>query len=281
MSKYALCMGINDYPGTDMDLAGCVNDARDWAAELARRGFEVRMLLDEQATKAAMVEAMRGVIGRAVDGDMVAFTFSGHGTYVFNTDIDEDEPDGYDEALCPHDVASTGEPLVDDEIHALLAGRAPGVRLLLIADSCHSGTVTRDPRPPPAGAPRRRFLPMENWMAPAALARGAAARAALGESHSAGSAMAPSGDDPDALDDVLLAGCKEGPQNFSYDATLDERPNGAFTYYALKALRDLPAGASYADWHRAITPEYLPAIAFPQTPQIVAIGRAQARPVLE
>jgi len=27
MGKHALCIGIDDYPGTDSDLAGCVNDA--------------------------------------------------------------------------------------------------------------------------------------------------------------------------------------------------------------------------------------------------------------
>ena len=41
MSKRALCMGINNYPGTHMDLSGCVNDARDWAAELTVRGSAV------------------------------------------------------------------------------------------------------------------------------------------------------------------------------------------------------------------------------------------------
>ena len=31
MAKHALCIGINDYPGTGSDLSGCVNDANDWA----------------------------------------------------------------------------------------------------------------------------------------------------------------------------------------------------------------------------------------------------------
>ena len=31
MSKKALCIGINNYPGTHMDLQGGVNDANDWA----------------------------------------------------------------------------------------------------------------------------------------------------------------------------------------------------------------------------------------------------------
>ena len=62
MARYALCIGINDYPGTDMDLAGCVNDANDWAAEFAARGFAVTTLLDAEATKAGMQRAMRDVI---------------------------------------------------------------------------------------------------------------------------------------------------------------------------------------------------------------------------
>ena len=44
MTKRALCVGINDYPGANMDLAGCVNDARDWQALLESRGYAVRHL---------------------------------------------------------------------------------------------------------------------------------------------------------------------------------------------------------------------------------------------
>ena len=29
MTKEALCIGINNYPGTPTDLAGCVDDAND------------------------------------------------------------------------------------------------------------------------------------------------------------------------------------------------------------------------------------------------------------
>ena len=81
MDKSALCIGINNYPGTHMDLQGCVNDANDWAAALAERGFKVNKLLDDQATKAAMVKAMSDLIGKASKGDSLVITFSGHGTY--------------------------------------------------------------------------------------------------------------------------------------------------------------------------------------------------------
>lgn len=50
MSKQALCIGINDYPGTSSDLAGCVNDANDWTKVLKQRGFAVTKFLNRQAT---------------------------------------------------------------------------------------------------------------------------------------------------------------------------------------------------------------------------------------
>lgn len=30
MANRAPCIGVNDYPGSGMDLRGCVNDAKDW-----------------------------------------------------------------------------------------------------------------------------------------------------------------------------------------------------------------------------------------------------------
>ena len=97
MARKALCIGINNYPGTHMDLQGCVNDAQDWTDVLQSRGFVISALLDQQATKAAMMSAMRDLINNAVAGDSLVITFSGHGTY--QPDKDGDEVDGLDKAL--------------------------------------------------------------------------------------------------------------------------------------------------------------------------------------
>ena len=117
MAKNALCIGINDYPGTGSDLAGCVNDAQDWRATLESRGYEVQMLLDAEASKAAMSDAIAGLIDQAVAGDTLVITYSGHGTWV--PDTSDDETDARDEALCPHDIRTAG-PLLDDELHEAL-----------------------------------------------------------------------------------------------------------------------------------------------------------------
>jgi hypothetical protein len=276
MNRRALCIGINDYPGTEMDLRGCVNDARDWSALLSERGFEVTTLLDAQASKAAMVEGLRELIGGAARGDVVVISFAGHGTCV--PDLDGDELDGLDEGLCPHDIQTGAGALTDDEIHQLLGARAAGVRLVLIADSCHSGTVTRAAAPDPDAddAPRVRFLPMGNWLPPSRLpralsgSRGLSMQAVTGRSAFSKALSRAGGD-------LLLAGCQEGADHFSYDASFRGRHSGAFSYYALKALKGLPADATYAQWHAAITPACLPAASYPQTPQIVGSAAAKRR----
>ncbi len=272
MAKKALCIGINNYPGTHMDLQGCVNDANDWAATLADRGFAVTKLLDSQATKAAMMAAMSGLIGKAAKNDTLVITFSGHGTYM--PDLDGDEADGFDEALCTYDISTNG-PINDDEIKTLFANRKAGVSILLVADSCHSGTVSRAAQGEPDAMTRPRFMPMGNWMSAKSLPKALAGKLSA-------NVLAPIGVSPlqglysRMMGDVLLAGCKEGPNNYSYDATINGRPNGAFTYYALKTFKTLKPEATYADWHKAIV-KYLPSSSYPQFPQLFASDTARKR----
>jgi metacaspase-1 len=257
MSKHALCIGINDYPGTQNDLSGCVNDANDWAAALTARGFAVTKLLDSQASKAAMVAAITGLIGTAVKGETVVITYSGHGTWV--PDTSGDEPDQRDEGLCPWDI-DKGAVLLDDEINVLFSHRAAGVRIVLISDSCHSGSVTRgDDSDLDPGLPRARFLPPEVWMKGVTLPTQTPPKVAGGLTRSGG--------------DLLMAGCLD--TQYSWDTSFKGRPNGAFTYYALKALAALAPTASYSDWYKKISPGYLPTNKLPQNPQI--FGSASAR----
>jgi hypothetical protein len=244
--KLALCIGINDYPGTGSDLRGCINDANDWAAELTKRDFDVKMLLDGDATGDAMRAGMRERIDNAASGDTVVITYSGHGTWV--PDLDGDEPDRRDEALCPHDISSRG-PLLDDELFELFSERRRGVRVVLISDSCHSGSVARYARPMSADSRRIRYLPPEVFLSEgdAAVARGLP-RVWRGRPRHAA---------------LLLSGCQD--PEYSYDATFDGRSNGAFTFVALTALRRLPEGANYRDWMREIQLA-LPSQDYPQQP---------------
>ncbi|MET7392980.1 caspase family protein [Dactylosporangium sp. NPDC005572] len=250
--KRALCIGINDYPGIENDLSGCRNDAEDWTAELTARGFEVRKLLDSAASGAAIRAGIRELLTTAGPDDAVVITYSGHGTWV--PDGDGDEPDHRDEALCPHDIAENG-PLLDDELHALFAEAADGVRTVLISDSCHSGTLTRS-----TPKPGTRFLP------PSAFLRMPPTEAAPPTLRAKPPSKA-----------LLLSGCKDA--EYSYDATFDGRPNGAFTYVALESLRALPEDATYRDWLRSIR-RSLPSEAYPQSPALQATSTQNLWPLL-
>jgi len=258
MAKYALCIGINNYPGTNNDLAGCVNDANDWAKEFAGRGFVLKKLFDQQATGKAMRLAIQTTVAGAKAGDSVVVQYSGHGSFV--PDEDGDEPDGTDECLCPHDVSTNG-PITDDEMFDLYSARQHGVKLLMISDSCHSGTVARfapittPPTTKGKNAPQRkvRFLPPSVF-----LSRRDAAK--LGVSR----AMHRSSP-PGRYAALLIAGCQD--TEYSYDAYFRGRPNGAFTFVALRALGSLSAKATYADWFKRIRRD-LPSQQYPQTPNL-------------
>lgn len=262
MSKKALCMGINIYPGTTSNLAGCVNDANDWANTLDSRGFDVRLMTDSELSKTNMVASIKKLIEDADKGDSLVITYAGHGTFV--PDQNGDEADNKDEGLCPYDIGS-GQVLLDDEIHELFQQRASGSKIVMISDSCHSGSVIRmaDPDEDSDG-PRLRFLPPAVWMPEEQLPVSPRGTPLTNLPESRGwkslwSAFSSGGGD------LLMSGCMD--HEFSYDASFRGRSSGAFTYYAHKALNRLHDGANYNDWHKAIR-QNLPGSSYPQTPQI-------------
>lgn len=256
--KLALCIGINDYPGTGSDLSGCVNDANDWGKVLNQNGFTVTKLLDKQATRKNILDALRSHVSQAVKGDSIIFQYSGHGTYI--PDLDNDELDGTDECLCPYDLHSKG-PITDDELNDIFTAKKNGVKLVLFSDSCHSGTVTRfaDIQTPPTttgrSAPVRKvkFLPPAAFLSKKDLAK-------LGTTRIFRRASPPG-----RYGSLLLSGCQD--VEYSYDAWFQNRPNGAFTFVALETLKHLKAGATYLDWYRAIR-KILPSQQYPQSPNM-------------
>lgn len=83
--------------------------------------------------------ALQWLIKDCQFGDSLVFYYSGHGARV--RDVDGDEIDGYDEALCPVDYRTAGK-ILDDEINATIITPLPhGVKLHAIIDTCFSGTL--------------------------------------------------------------------------------------------------------------------------------------------
>lgn len=149
---YALLVGINDYPERVGRLRGCVNDVKAWAELLKQRvegGGELELLnlTDAQATRAGIIEGFRSHLGRAGVGDTALFFFSGHGSQEpAPPPFDAEEPDGKCETLLAWDSRLPGGwDLADKELAVLIAeAAAGGAHVVVILDSCHSGTATRD-----------------------------------------------------------------------------------------------------------------------------------------
>jgi hypothetical protein len=121
-------------PGT---LAGCENDARDMAALARKEGIKpiVSPLLTAKATAANVVNAIKKAAAALEDGDTLFVTYAGHGAQV--PDTNGDEQDRMDETWCLYD-----RMLIDDELAALWASFRAGVRIVMLSDSCHSGSVS-------------------------------------------------------------------------------------------------------------------------------------------
>jgi hypothetical protein len=258
MAKYALCIGINDYPGTRSDLSGCVNDANDWAAALQKVGFVTMKIFDKQATGKNIRAALDSTIAEGKRGDTVVIQYSGHGSYV--PDENGDEPDGTDECICPYDIYSKG-PITDDELFDIYSAKQRGVRLVVISDSCHSGTVakfapvTTPPTVKGGKAPQRkvRFLPPASFLSRRDLLKLGACRA-MRRSNPPGRYAA-----------LLMAGCQDA--EYSYDAYFQGRPNGVFSFVAIRALAKVSEHATFRQWFNAIR-RVLPSQQYPQTPNL-------------
>lgn len=244
-AKYAVCIGTN-YEGTPYQLAGCVNDALDWWALLTNDGYEDTSLLGIEVTRANVIEALTDTVTRARWGDRIVVTYSGHGTWI--PDRSGDEADGRDEAWCPDDM-QTGGLITDDDLRGIFSQARSGVGILVLSDSCFSGTMTRllgDEE-----AKRIRFLPPYLVTRAGDVVPTAEAEATLPLTRTYTDRAS------------LISGCAE--PEVSYDAWFGDRPNGAFTRAAIDSYR---SGMSLAAWHNAIR-DRLPSEDYPQSPQLV------------
>ena len=266
MAKRAVCVGINDYPGTFNDLGGCVNDANDWA-DLLKNDFQftkdVQVITDSAATKKMILQALGDLITKAKSGDILVFTYSGHGTWVPDQG-EPDECDNRDEAICAYD-----ENIIDDDIRAVIRQMKPEIRLTFISDSCHSGGVTRamlkrartiDTESADT-APRPRYMPPENDLG--------ALRTEMIPVRKR--FIYPESD----MQEILISGCNS--TEYSYDAVIGGRRNGAMTALAIRVIRNNPS-ATYREFHRALR-ELLPSTRYPQSPQLEGLDSNKDRPL--
>jgi hypothetical protein len=252
----SLHVGLNridpGHYGVDGALAGCESDAHAMEAIAAARGFETTMLLTQQATAAAVTDQITDAAAKLRPGDLFLITYSGHGAQV--PDLNRDESDGKDETWALYD-----RMLVDDELYALWGRFAQAVRIAVVSDSCHSGSVTRDiffedvAAAAPADA-RFKMLPREAERQTYANHRdlydGIQEACPQGDRVGVGAAV------------ILLSGCLDNQRS------LDGDKNGLYTQHLLEVWATGTFTGGYRDFQGAIGNRMPPY----QTPAFFAVG---------
>lgn len=275
----SLHIGINEvsaahYEGWTGPLAACEFDAHDMAALATSQGMKSTLLITKKATRANLLAALRKAAKSLSTGDIFFMSFSGHGGQV--PDVSgEEKDDKQDETWCLFD----GQ-LIDDELYYEISLFKAGVRIFVVSDSCHSGTVVRAGRPQP-GTPAQR----PRIMPPAVGMRVYAAHKAFYDQLQNDVARHAGGrvTDPDtALANVtvsnrltgivkafkpaliLISGCQDN--QFSMDGD----HNGAFTEQLLRVWNNGAFTGSYARMHALIRAGLPPT----QSPNLFTLGPA-------
>ena len=280
----SLHIGLNGvsaaaYSGWDGPLAACEFDANDMAALAKKRGMKPDVLLTKKATRSAVLAGMRRAARALKSGDLFFMSYSGHGGQV--PDTNGDEVDRQDETWCLYD----GQ-LIDDELYGELGKFKAGVRILVLSDSCHSGTVTREAMLPPATIPTQRPKNMPDAVAMRTYREHQAFYDKLQKdvAKEAGRTLSL---DPDAMlaagriiestrltsiageckaSVLLISGCQDN------QTSMDGDHNGAFTEQLLQVWNDGAYRGTYAKFHAAIRSR-LPAT---QSPNFFTLGPSAA-----
>jgi hypothetical protein len=244
------------YEGWTGDLLACEADATDMAAIAKSAGMQSTLFLTKKAKRRNVLSAVRAGAKALRAGDLLFLTYSGHGGQV--PDVSGEESDKLDETWCLYD----GE-LIDDEVFLELSRFAADVRILVLSDSCHSGTVTRA-RLPEGGTTGGR----SKMMPPAVAMRTYREHQAFYDKlqkdvvKASGRASVP---DPDTAlarvvvsrrltaiandtkaSVILISGCQDN------QTSLDGDHNGAFTEQLLRVWDHAKFKGNYAQFYAAI-----------------------------
>lgn len=263
--RLALCIGIDQYP-TPYELSGCVSDANLWANTLTRLGFSTTKLLNQNATRSAILTTITRLIRASRTGDVIVIQYSGHGTQLPDYTGDEaggDTPN-QDEALCPHDFMS-GAFVVDDDIAAIFNTIPDGVNVTCFFDCCHSGTISRfavgTPPQQQTSSERVRFIkPTQDMLAAHQRFR-----------RQIGATRAISTRGPDLMREIVFAAC------LSTEVAYENNGQGDFTRYATQVLLQ-GAGVANQEFERRVIAAFGQAPR--QHPRLYCMPRFRDRPLL-
>jgi metacaspase-1 len=247
------------YNGWDGRLQACEFDAQDMQGIAEAKGFESTILLTKDATAERVSETIQDAAGQLETGDLLFLTYSGHGGQVPDTNSDE-TGDATDETWVLYD-----RQLVDDELFSLWGEFAPGTRIFVLSDSCHSGSVTRDlfdalvPQIAEKGmvdTPKPRTKDMPRDVQEATYRANEETYKAIQSSH-------PSGESVDVgASVILISGCQDN------QLSLDGDRNGLFTQTLLGVWQDGKWSGSHRKFWKEIGAKMPPT----QSPNYFHVG---------
>jgi hypothetical protein len=226
MKNKALLVGINKYPTPGNELRGCVNDILDMQHYIAETNKvfakeNIKTLTDSRATKKEIVNQLKWLVADTAPGDSILFHYSGHGAQV-PTRFHNVERDGLDEIICPYDFdGSDATTFRDKEFAQLFACIPKEVHFVWISDSCHAEDLSREP----LQANDLNKTCYRNF-------HGAAPIMSRVDHDTFNESLSPI---VQPLNGALLSACAS--HELSADAIINNRFNGAFTYYLIQNLK--------------------------------------------
>ncbi|WP_197042099.1 caspase family protein [Sandarakinorhabdus oryzae] len=258
----AVFVGIDKYensratvPGAGFDdLSGAVGDTRRIRAALASsRGLDVGpmpegqpcqsqgaaaiTLINQCATKAAILAAWNRQLDDSQQGDTLLLYFAGHGSR-FIDDVALDQASRYNSTLMAYDArrpgAVAGADIVDFEVRQFIDGATSrGVNVVTWFDSCNSGTASRDGNSATRTAPDLKVRGLQPIASPQQYGRYGAYRVHLGAA----------GDGQDAKE-VGAVGARAGVFTTALAKAITATPQASFADLAARVVEEVTTATS-------------------------------------
>ncbi len=224
----ALLVGINKYANPKISsLNGCLEDVSQVKSFLeagkVESFFDIKMLLNEQASRARIINAFEEFLADTPPGKIAFFYYSGHGARETSDEgVKTAKLHGGDmenETIVCYDSRTEANPydLADKELAQLinlLAQRK--IEVVVMLDCCHSGSGTRLFNVKAKRLTKVNDRPSDSYYG----------------SDSSRSIIAPS------AKHLLLSACRK--DEYAWECPVDGKSRGIFTYKLFKALEKDP-----------------------------------------
>lgn len=301
-SHRALLVGINAYPDPASRLEGCIDDVYLVSELLQENGCaadNIRLLLNERASREAILDRLHWLLDDASDGSERIFYYSGHGVQIPGYGVKE-QIDHLEDGLVPIDFDWVKLNAITDRDLSDLYSQLPySARFTAVFDCCYSGGLIKSFRtraralPVPLDIQHRlqKWVPATRAWEPRTLkpinpdlseSDRKAYSGSIGATYKLGRAMPLRRLNNEQYDaarrlrnhrgpylPLVLEACRE--DQLSYENTGGATTNGAFTYalvreYRASYRRKTPT--TFVELVRKVTAD-IKSLGFDESPQLI------------